>query len=114
MSLFLTANAKLVCKHELGRVIIAPSQSFVTIEEKPILVDSDPSGKGIVGCPNIGATIKPCTSTLRVMRGYSDLIRINGKRVCLDTVTGLTDGTPPGTVEYIVRNPGQGFVSEKG
>jgi hypothetical protein len=47
-----------------------------------------------------------------VTAGYSDLIRINGKRVCLDTVTGLTDGTPPGLVKYKVNNAGQPSVRE--
>jgi hypothetical protein len=30
--------------------------------------------------------------------------------VCLDAVTGLTDGTPPGIVKYKVRNAGQRLV----
>ncbi|MFW5874665.1 MAG: hypothetical protein ACOCUC_00380 [bacterium] len=111
MNLFLTAKAKLVCKHELGKVGIRVSQEFVTIGQDPVLVENDPEQRPVSGCPNIGATIKPCTSTLKVIRGYSNLVRINHRRVCLDTVTGLTDGTPPGTVRYIVRHPGQNFVS---
>jgi hypothetical protein len=47
------------------------------------------------------------------MEGYSSFVRINGRAVCLDTVTGFTDGTPPGVVKYIVRHPGQKFVNEK-
>ena len=58
------------------------------------------------------ATIKPCQLTLRVQVGYSDLLRIDGRRVCLDTVTGLTDGTPPGMVPYRVRSSRQTLVSE--
>lgn len=110
--LWLTDQALLVCKHELGKVKNEPTQDLVTIEKRPVLVDNDPEGRSIGGCPNIGATIKPCTKTLKVDEGYSDFIRINGKRVCLDTVTGLTDGTPPGTVKYIVRQPGQDLVEE--
>jgi hypothetical protein len=59
-----------------------------------------------------GAGIRPCKNTLKVLRGYSDWIRIDERRVCLDTVTGLTDGTPPGTVKYIVADPGQQLASE--
>jgi hypothetical protein len=112
MSYVLTLDARLVCKHELGKVALAATQDTVTIGGCPVLVAVDPEEKNISGCPNIGATIKPCTATLKVMDGYSDLVRINGRPVCLDTVTGLTDGTPPGTVRYIVRDPGQNFVSE--
>jgi hypothetical protein len=109
---FLTEDAVLVCKHELGLVQIGASQTLVTIRKRKVLVERDPEGKPIVGCPNYGPVIKPCTSTLVVQKGYSDLIRIDQRRVCLDTVTGLTDGTPPGTVKYEVRSPGQELVSE--
>jgi hypothetical protein len=109
---FLTEDAVLVCKHELGKVDIDNSQDFVTIEGRTVLVDNDPEGKKIKGCPNIGVTIKPCQHTLKVEQGYSAFITIEGKKVCLDTVTGLTDGTPPGVVKYKVNKPGQELVDE--
>lgn len=110
---WLTEDAVINCKHELGIVQIPfPLQNLVTIEQRKVLVHNDPEGKTIVGCPNIGATIKPCTKTLPVDAGYSDFLRIDGRRICLDTVTGLTDGTPPGIVKYIVRLPGQDLVEE--
>ena len=108
----LTQDALLVCNHELGTVQIRPSQEWVTVNGRAVLVDNDPEGRPITGCPNVGATIKPCLRTLRVQSGYSDWVRIDGQRVCLDTVTGLTDGTPPGTVQYKVRQPGQDLVEE--
>ncbi len=108
----LREDAVLVCAHELGIIQNRPTQDLVTIEQRRVLVDNNPEGRTIVGCPNIGPTIKPCTTTLAVKQGYSDLVRIQGKRACLDTVTGLTDGTPPGTVEYHVRRAGQDLVAE--
>lgn len=110
--LLLTEDAKIVCDHELGNVKLAPIQRLVTIEGRSVLVNNDPEGRPIVGCPNIGATIKPCTATLDVEAGYSELVRIDNKAACLDAVTGLTDGTPPGTIKYKVRSPGQSLVSE--
>lgn len=110
---WLTQDAVLTCAHQSGIVQIFPHlQDLVTIEKRKVLVDNDPENKSIVGCPNIGATIKPCTHTLRVDAGYSGFLRIDGRRICLDTVTGLTDGTPPGIVKYTVRQPGQPFVAE--
>jgi len=109
----LTENGVLICLHQRGIVNDKASQNFVRIAKSPVQVDSDPESKSIGGCPNIGVGIKPCTTTLKVTKGYSSWIRIGGKRICLDTVTGLTDGTPPGVVMYIVREPGQRFVSEK-
>ena len=110
--LWLTEDAVVVCKHENGKVGIAPIQKLVTIEGRRVLVENDPEGRPITGCPNVGATIKPCLHTLAVTEGYSDFLSIDGRRICLDTVTGLTDGTPPGVVKYIVRRPGQEFVYE--
>ncbi len=109
---WLTEDAVLVCAHELGIVNIVATQDLVTVERRRALVETDPEGRPIKGCPNVGPTIKPCGKTLRVQSGYSDLIRIDGRRVCLDTVTGLTDGTPPGTVPYKVRSPGQALIAE--
>lgn len=108
---WLTEDAILNCKHELGIVQLPATQDLVTIEGRNVLVENNPEGRPIVGCPNIGATIKPCTRTLKVEEGYADFLRVNGQRICLDTVTGLTDGTPPGVVKYAVRSPGQGLVT---
>jgi hypothetical protein len=109
---FLTEDAVIVCQHELGIVKNVPSQNLVTIANRRVLVENDPEGRTIAGCPNMGLGIRPCVTTLKVTAGYSDLIRIDGRRVCLDTVTGLTDGTPPGLVKYKVNNAGQPFVQE--
>ncbi len=67
----LTEDATLVCKHELGRVNITTTQSLVTIGRRKVLVEKDPENRQIQGCPNVGATIKPCTHTLRVEQGES-------------------------------------------
>jgi hypothetical protein len=107
----LTEIAVLCCKHVNGLVEQAISQDFVTVERKRVLVGPDPESRPITGCPQYGPGIKPCTHTLHVTEGYSTFIRIGGHRICLDSVTGLTDGTPPGIVKYNVRTAGQGFVS---
>lgn len=109
---WLTENAVLVCTHETGLVSNEPSQNFVRIKGRRILVARNPENKTITGCPNTGPAIKPCTKTLKVTRGYSALVRINGHSVCLSNITGLTDGTPPGIVAYKVRSAGQKLVSE--
>lgn len=103
----LTEDADLRCAHELGKVGMVPYQDWVRIEGRRLLVERDPEHRPISGCPNYGPTIKPCASTLAVQSGYSGLVRIEGRRLCLDTVVGLTDGTPPGTVKYHVRASGQ-------
>jgi hypothetical protein len=107
----MSLDGVVVCDHVSGIVALVASQTWVTVGGRPLLVDSDPESRPIAGCPNYGAAIKPCTSTLVVKQGYSGFVRIGGQRVCLDTVKGLTDGTPPGIVNYSVRSPGQQMVS---
>ena len=106
-NLLLTETARIVCKHELGRAGLQASQSLVWVSGLRVLVDDDPEGRPIRFCPNYGVGIKPCLHTLSVRSGYSELLHIGGRRVCLDSISGLTDGTPPGVVAYLVREPGQ-------
>ena len=109
----LTLDAVIHCQHRMGTVKLTARQDFCTIAKRPILIDDDPEKKSISGCPNINPALglKPCTETLRVQVGYSTFVRIAGRAVCLDTVTGLTTGTPQGTVKYVVAKPGQEFVA---
>lgn len=108
---FLTEDARLVCQHPGGEVRISARQSWVTIHQRKVLVATDPEGCSIVKCPNMVTPNKPCTRTLAVLEGYSAFIRIDRRQVCLDTVTGLTDGSPLGTVTYSVARPGQSLVA---
>ncbi len=110
--LLLTEDAKLRCTHINGRVTAVTSQEWVTVEGRKVLVEPDVEGRAIGGCPNVGPTIKSCTLTLKVGKGYSEFVRIDGQRICLDSIRGLTDGTPPGLVEYEVEDAGQIWVTE--
>lgn len=105
----LTRRAVVKCGHD-GVVSNRASQSFVTVDGEPVLVAPDPQGRAVVACPNYGLSVKPCTSTLVVTQGYSTLVQIAGSAVCLDTVTGPTDGVDAQVVRYTVRRPGQQLV----
>jgi hypothetical protein len=106
----MTEDAIVLCTHQLGTVSNQPSQKLVTINGRRVLVDNDPEQRSIRLCPNIGVTMKPCQNTLKVLVGYSTFVKIDGKKICLQTVTGMTDGTPPAIVQYNVRAAGQHLV----
>jgi len=108
---WLTEDAVLACDHG-GTVRLDTTQDFVRIEKRRVLIEPNPEGRPIAGCPNSNPTIgiRSCLHTLKVKEGYSQFVRIAGKPVCLDSIEGLTDGTPPGVVNYKVRAPGQTFV----
>jgi hypothetical protein len=108
--LALTEDAKLVCAHR-GPIQNQPSQALVTVAGRRALVENDPEGRDIGMCPNSAPPFKKCVKTLKVQAGYSALVRIDGRRLCLDSLRGLTDGTPPGVVEYEVADPGQRLVT---
>lgn len=106
---WITERSIIRCGHD-GAVTALASQRWVTVSGAAVLVADDPQGRVISGCPNVGPTVKPCTVTLRVSAGYSDLIRIGGQAVVLSNLDGLTDGTVPGTVHYQVRAARQSMV----
>lgn len=113
MFFWLTEDADIVCSHQLGLIQIEPTQEFVTIEDRLVLVEPNPENRPIRGCPNIAAAVKPCQHTLKVDKGYSVWIRIEDQPVVRADLSGLTDGTPPGTVKYQVRQPGQNLNAEE-
>jgi hypothetical protein len=107
----LTEDAVFRCGHD-ARVNVVPTQTLVRIVGRRALVENDPEARPISMCPNIGGTMKPCTLSRKVDKGYSTWVRIDGHFVCLETVDGLTDGTLPDSVHYTVREPGQDWVAE--
>lgn len=109
--LFLTEDAKLKCTHG-GQLKLEPVQDLVHINGRKVLIKPDPENREIDWCTNTNFTnIKPCKKTEEVRTGYSELLRVGGKPVCLDSVKGFTNGTPPRSIDYVVREPGQDFVN---
>ncbi len=110
--LLLTEKAQVRCTHLHSGVIHIPaSQDWVTIEKVPIPVDSDPFPRPVEkGTCSLPPNAQ-CRGTAGVLQGYSDLLRIGGQRVCLDTLKGPTIAAPPGTFEVV--DPAQDFVEQK-
>lgn len=106
---WMTESAVVVCAHQTGVVTgFDPRQSWVRVEQRRVLTDPDPAGRSIVGCPNVPPAGRPCLTTKKVLAGLSTMIQIDGAPVCLDPVTGMTDGVAP--VPYRVRSPAQELV----
>lgn len=111
--LWLTDAADVRCTHKLGKAPQQASQEWVRIEGRPILVQPDPVGRSISGCPNIGVSIKPCTTALAMKAGWSGFVTIDARAVLRADLTGFTDGTPPGAVRYEVLDAAQPLVGER-
>ena len=104
-----TTNAVIMCAHG-GQVTLIPKQTQVTIQGGAILCEPDLVGSPIVGCaqPPTPATV-PCTVVLSTLPGSTSLkVMVDGRPAYVATLSGLTNGVPPGTL--IVSFPGQTIV----
>ena len=104
-----TSNAAIMCIHG-GQVTLIPRQAEVTIDGGAVLSEPDLVGAPIIGCaqpPSPGS--KPCTLVVSTLPGSTSLkVTVGGRPAYVATLTGLTDGVPPGAL--IVTSPGQTIV----
>jgi hypothetical protein len=100
------SSAVILCAHG-GQVTLIPKQTQVLAGGSPILCEPDLMGAPIVGCaqpPSIST--KPCTTVVSTMPGSTSMkVMVGGRPAYLSTLTGITDGVPPGTI--MVSSPGQ-------
>ena len=109
--LALTEDATLKCAHG-GTVKMKNSQAWVTVAGRAVLIEPDPLHRPISACPQATPATPPCRHTVSVNEGasYSTFVRIDEKRVCLDTATGTTDWGFLAVIPYAVTDPGQSLV----
>jgi hypothetical protein len=101
VSLILTANAVVTCIHG-GAVTLTPQQTTVTIDGGAVLCEGDLVRAVVVGCPQAGPGIKPCTAVIATLpTSVSPTVSVGGRAVHLETLDGETDGNPPGTLTVI-------------
>lgn len=112
----LTEDAVLRCDHG-GTVGLAPRLDWITIVGRRLLVEDDPLGRPIHGCPMLTPTTPRCTRTITVDEtpSYAAFVtaRAGGddaRRLCLATATGRTNWALVATVSYSVASPGQALV----
>lgn len=102
----LTSNATVLCSHG-GRVTLIPRQVTVGIQGGMVMCDPDLAGAPIVGCPQPATSAsKPCTAVVSTLPGSSSpKVMVSGRPAYLGTLSGVTDGVPPGTLTVVY--PGQ-------
>ena len=103
----MNSNATILCTHG-GKVQIVPRQMTVTAGGSPIVRETDLMGAPIVGCaqpPSISS--KPCTMVVSVIPGSGTAMKVTagGMPAHTQTLMGMTDGVPPGTIQVV--DPGQ-------
>jgi hypothetical protein len=103
------ANATIMCSHG-GRVVLIPRQMTVLAQGGPMMCEPDLVGAPIAGCAQPPTPLtKPCTTVVATFPGSTSLkAKVGGRPVYVATITGLTDGVPPGSL--VVVFPGQTVV----
>jgi hypothetical protein len=100
-----TTNATIMCIHG-GTVVLTPKQTQVLAQGGAVLRETDLIGAPIVGCaqpPSIST--KPCTTVVSTLPGGSaPTVLVGGMPAHISTLSGITDGVPPGTI--MVASPG--------
>lgn len=98
MSMYLNHRAILQCSHG-GRVMLIPPafRSFHIISS-PVVTDMDLLQAFIVGCPQIGPGLKPCTRVTMIILGRSQQFQVNNQIPLLDSLMAMTDGVAPAVV----------------
>jgi hypothetical protein len=110
MPAIVTAAARIMCIHG-GQVMVNPSQPTAVVSGVPILCVPDLIGAPIVGCPQAGPGIVPCTAVVLTdpVISASPMVIVGGKPAYVAATVGapggLTNGVPPGMI--ICVNPGQ-------
>jgi hypothetical protein len=104
-----TSNAVITCVHG-GQVTVIPKQSQVTIQGGAVLCEPDLVGSPIVGCAQPPSpSSKPCTMVVSTLPGSTSLkVMVGGRPAYVATLSGVTDGVPPGAI--VVSSPGQTTV----
>ncbi|RJL35441.1 hypothetical protein [Bailinhaonella thermotolerans] len=108
MPAVLTTGASIGCGHG-GTVRLQPGQRTALVAGAAVLARGDLEGKPITNCGQTGPGFVPCTLVASVTGGASVTLRVGGRPALLATVTGLTNGNPPGVLT--VLDPGQTSLS---
>ena len=110
MPAILNALARVMCIHG-GQVVFVPSQQVVMVGGAPALTMPDLMAAMIVGCPQAGPGIKPCTKIItgEPALSASPVSSVAGMPLLIANQVGapggVTDAVPPGMI--IVAFPGQ-------
>src|SRR3712207_5606533 len=97
-----TSNATILCAHG-GRVTLIPRQATVTIAGGSVLCEPDLVGAPILGCAQAPSpSTKPCTTVVTTLPGSTSLkVLVGGRPVYVATLSGMTDGVPPGVITVV-------------
>jgi hypothetical protein len=97
MNEVLVAPSTVVCPHAPGTVR-ADKTSRLTVGKKPVLL-AGIDGKTIDGCPiTTSQSTSPCRTVSTVVTSGKSKLTVGRVSVLLVSVTGISNGVPPGAI----------------
>lgn len=101
--MYLNHRALLQCTHGGHVMLFPPPLRSFNVMQSPVLTDMDLLRAIIIGCPQVGIGIKPCTKVVMIIVGRAVEIHVDGETPLLDSLQALTDGMPPGEVTAVTN-----------
>ena len=104
MALYLNRDAVIQCSHGGRLQLGGPTQDVVVAGGSPVVTEQDLMTGSIVGCPQVGSGVTPCTAIVGVQAGRARGIDAAGQVLMTDALSSVTNGSPPG--QCSVMHPG--------
>jgi hypothetical protein len=98
MPTYLNHRATLRCMHGGQVMLIPPPFRSLHTMGSPVVTDVDLMRAPIVGCPQVGPGLVPCTAVVQIITGRARQIFADRQSPLLDTLMALTNGVAPGFV----------------
>jgi hypothetical protein len=81
-----------------GGVVATTSSAKLTVNGAPVLLEAG-IRQSVSNCKTLSSsTSKPCSAVTTITTGRATKLTAGGSPVMLESVSGQTDGIPPGTV----------------
>jgi hypothetical protein len=96
MAKVLTTGSTVMCKH--GGKVATGSTAKLTVNGLPVLLAAGVSGRTVTTCPitdDPNTSTTKCRTVAAIIKGPAVKLKVGGQPVILDTLTGMTNGTPP-------------------
>jgi hypothetical protein len=92
----LTTDSTIDCGHE--GTVGTSSAAKLRVDGARVLVETGIAGKTISNCTQTGGPPTPCSAVVAITSGRATKLTAGGQPVMLDTLTGTTNGGPPGAL----------------
>jgi hypothetical protein len=96
MAKVLTTGSTVTCTH--GGKVATGSTAKLKVNGLPVLLAAGVSERAVTTCPVVddpNTSTTKCRKVATILKAPAAKLKVGGQAVILDTLTGMTNGTPP-------------------